>query len=55
MDSRKKKTDVAKPIAKRNPVRKLRVAKETLKDLAPGSQIRQVKGGATRSVGFNTC
>ena len=55
MDSRKKKTDIAKPSEKRNPARKLKIAKETLKDLAPGSQAGRIKGGATRSVGFNVC
>jgi len=54
-DSRKKKTDIAKQTDKRNPDRKLKVTKETLKDLAPGSQTGQIKGGATRSVGFYNC
>jgi len=45
MDSRKKRTEVAKQSVKRNPDRKLKVAKETLKDLAPGPQTGQVKGG----------
>lgn len=45
MNSRRKPTDAPKTGASKPPNRKLRIAKETLKDLAAGTRAGRVKGG----------